>query len=300
MKLLIVLFAFIGMIEPINSKTLELSQTHTLLKSSIDKQLNKNEALFRFYCRGIIEDLAQQKIHYSIDGKSEFTELTNDEWFEIKTTPGNHRFQFFYTKSYEEIHISNISIKSQHKDEYAIHFNHAERPYILRKPVIYLYPEEITDVSFQLHTKGKLIFTYPTYENQWRFKAHPSGDLTFNNETFSYLFWEAEQTFDDQSFDLTTGSIIRGENTVQFLEKQLDTFGFTSKEKADFITYWAPQMMNNENNLVHFVLNEGANQFAELSITPKPDHLYRFYLVWSNVENVENYYYLVPQLIEPK
>ena len=33
------------------------------------------------------------------------------------------------------------------------------------KPVIYLYPEEVTDVTVQLDYDGQLTCTYPAYEN---------------------------------------------------------------------------------------------------------------------------------------
>ena len=75
-------------------------------------------------------------------------------------------------------------------------------------------------------------------------------------------------------------------------------FGFNSKEKADFITFWGPQLKGNDFNYVHLVLNEDANLFAELEITPTPNHIYRFYILTSKVENPNDYQNLVPQIIE--
>ena len=47
-----------------------------------------------------------------------------------------------------------------------------------RKPVIYLYPEETTEVTVKLDFKGKLTSTYPAYENGWKVTAQPDGTLT--------------------------------------------------------------------------------------------------------------------------
>ena len=43
------------------------------------------------------------------------------------------------------------------------------------KPVIYLYPEEETQVSVQLALDGGLTCTYPAYQNGWTVTAAPDG-----------------------------------------------------------------------------------------------------------------------------
>ena len=45
------------------------------------------------------------------------------------------------------------------------------------KPVIYLYPEEVTDVTVQLDYSGKLTCTYPAYENGWTVTPAPDSIL---------------------------------------------------------------------------------------------------------------------------
>lgn len=46
------------------------------------------------------------------------------------------------------------------------------------KPVIYLYPEEETQVSVRLDFDGELTSTYPSYEDGWTVDASPDGTLT--------------------------------------------------------------------------------------------------------------------------
>ena len=50
--------------------------------------------------------------------------------------------------------------------------------------------------------------------------------------------------------------------------------------------------------LYSFILNEDANLFAELDIIPTPDHVYRFYILTSKVEDPSDYENLQPQVIE--
>ena len=57
------------------------------------------------------------------------------------------------------------------------------------KPVIYLYPEEVTEVLAQLDYNGELTVTYPAYEDGWAVTAHPDGTLVdAEGKEYSYLF----------------------------------------------------------------------------------------------------------------
>ena len=46
------------------------------------------------------------------------------------------------------------------------------------KPVIYLYPEEETEVTVHLDYVGDLTTTYPAYESGWTVTAATNGTLT--------------------------------------------------------------------------------------------------------------------------
>ena len=53
-----------------------------------------------------------------------------------------------------------------------------EEEQLALKPVIYLYPEEETDVSVTLAYDGTLTCTYPNYKTGWHVSAKPDGTLT--------------------------------------------------------------------------------------------------------------------------
>ena len=74
------------------------------------------------------------------------------------------------------------------------------RPWFIRevesayaaKPVIYLYPEEETEVTVKLDCDGGLTCTYPAYEDGWSVTAQPDGTLTDGaGQTYRYLYWRA-------------------------------------------------------------------------------------------------------------
>ena len=60
-----------------------------------------------------------------------------------------------------------------------------EEEQLTLKPVIYLYPEEETDVSVTLAYDGTLTCTYPNYKTGWHVSAKPDGTLTDERPTGS-------------------------------------------------------------------------------------------------------------------
>ena len=80
------------------------------------------------------------------------------------------------------------------------------------KPVIYLYPEEETEVSVSLKPDGKLTCTYPAYNGGWTVTASPDGTLTDGRgQTYNYLYWEGET---HAQWDMSEGFCIKGEDTA--------------------------------------------------------------------------------------
>jgi hypothetical protein len=125
-----------------------------------------------------------------------------------------------------------------------------------------------------------LSFTYPQLpEDGWKFTAHPDGTLSVGEKTYPYLFWEMEH-LGDAVLPTTEGFFVSGEDAVAFLEKQLAALGFNDREKADFITFWGPQMAANEWMMVQFLINEACDPYAVLEIEPSPDNVNRVYLFW--------------------
>lgn len=145
------------------------------------------------------------------------------------------------------------------------------------KPVIYLYPEEKTEVSVKLDYDGGLTATWPAYEDGWNVTACPDGTLSdAQGNEYSYLFWEGVS---DTAYDFTEGFCVAGEDTAAFLRQTLAQLGLTPREYNEFIVYWLPKMQENPYNLIAFQ-GEAYTDTAKLAIEPQPDSLLRVFMAW--------------------
>lgn len=162
------------------------------------------------------------------------------------------------------------------------------------KPVLYLYPEEETQVEVTLDYDGKLTYTWPESNGKWKVTARPDGTLTdeAGNE-YSYLFWEGETTAMD--YDFSQGFCVAGEDTGEFLREVLAQMGLTPKEYNEFIVYWLPQMRDNAYNLISFQ-GESYTDHARLTIAPEPDSVLRVFMAWKPLEQAVE---VEPQSFQP-
>lgn len=149
------------------------------------------------------------------------------------------------------------------------------------KPVIYLYPETVTEVSVKLDLDGELTCTYPTYNEGWKVWANPSGLLKDENGLeYNYLYWEG---FLDAEYDFSKGFCVKGEDTAKFLEGALEQLGLNRKEANEFIVYWLPLMQENPYNVISFQTDVYC-QAAELEVNPAPDTLIRVFMTYKESE----------------
>ncbi len=154
--------------------------------------------------------------------------------------------------------------------------NSADEP-LEEKPVIYLYPEEHTEVFVSVDFNGKLTTTYPEYHNGWNVTAYPDGTLVDENGTeYNYLYWEG---ISGAEYDFSEGFCIKGEESSAFLENALTSLGLTRREANEFIVYWLPVMERNEYNIISFQ-TDVYTQTADLNISPEPDTLIRVFMAF--------------------
>ncbi len=149
-----------------------------------------------------------------------------------------------------------------------------------RKPVIYLYPEETTDVSVKVDCD--LTVTYPSYNDGWKVTAQLDGTLTnhADGRAYSYLFWEGEGYGEMDFFE---GFVVKCEDTVSFLQEKLSAMGMIPREYNEFIVYWLPYMQDNAYNLISFQW-ENYDVSAKLNITPEPDNMLRVFMAFKALE----------------
>ena len=176
--------------------------------------------------------------------------------------------------------VFNISLSDFEKLESFLNGLEKNTEALAGKPVLYLYPEQETDINVKLHFEGTLSVTYPAYENGWVVRAYPDGRLInyADGQEYSYLFWEGIPRH--ARWELNEGYCIAGADTASFLRQKLSDFGLTPKEYNEFIVYWLPQMQNNPYNLITFQW-DAYERIAPLEISPEPDSILRVFMVFA-------------------
>ncbi|NQV13683.1 MAG: hypothetical protein HQ530_05290 [Parcubacteria group bacterium] len=167
---------------------------------------------------------------------------------------------------------------------------------MIKKPVIYLYPTERQRVNVNIEFAGGLFVTYPEYNGAWNVVADPDGTITnlADNREYSYLFWEGNS--ENANYDLSTGFVVSGRDTVAFLQEKLAALGLTPREYNEFIVFWLPQMQDNRYNLIHFASKEEYDDRAVLNIDPEPDSLLRVFMTFKKLDDKIE---IEPQIIKP-
>ena len=152
------------------------------------------------------------------------------------------------------------------------------------KPVIYLYPEQETDVHVELELTGSdLSTTYPKYNGGWDVTAYPDGTLVnkADGTHHRYLFWDSVNS--RTRFDYSKGFCVAGSDTERFLKEKLTYMGLNEEEMNEFIVYWLPKLEHNAYNLIAFQSDVYTNA-AKLTVTPAPDSECRIFMAYVPLE----------------
>lgn len=162
-------------------------------------------------------------------------------------------------------------------------------PYTVDKPVIYLYPEEKTEVTVQVSDPELFTVTYPDYRNGWNVIAEKNGTLTDPDtlKTYYSLYYESELPEFSVMTSEKEGFLVAGDDVQSFLEEKLEVLGLNDREAEEMIIYWLPQMSQNDYNLVRFATREEIDEAMGLSIAPEPDSVIRVWMVWEGVSAEE-------------
>lgn len=153
----------------------------------------------------------------------------------------------------------------------------------ITKPIIYLYPKQETEVTVKVGNPQNLTHTYPKYKNEWKVLAKPNGDLKDikTGRNLYALYWEGINTVEP---NMTEGFIVKGEDTIKFLEEKLEVLGLNEREAEEFIVYWLPKLESNKYNFIRFQTEEEINNNMPLEITPKPDTIIRIVMEFKELE----------------
>jgi len=153
----------------------------------------------------------------------------------------------------------------------------------LDKPIIYIYPQEETEVSVKVGYPDSLTCTYPKYENGWDVIASPDGNLkdVKTGRNLYALYWEGIRT---KEGNIEDGFVVKGENVARFLEEKLEILGLNEREAEEFIVYWLPILEKNEYNFIRFYEKEEIDEMMPLEINPEPETLIRVLMGWKKLD----------------
>ena len=174
------------------------------------------------------------------------------------------------------------------KDEYnnIIKYGITKDPSIMivDKPIIYVYPKEETKVSVKLLNSSLITTSYPKYNDGWNVTAKPDGTLydEITNRHYYGLYYEGKNHNITMKND---GFVVKGEDTVKFLEEKLQILGLNEREINEFIIYWLPKLESNKYNYIRFETLEEINEYMPIEIIPKPDTLIRIAMDYKSLED---------------
>lgn len=178
------------------------------------------------------------------------------------------------------------------------------------KPVIYLYPQQTTNVTVRLDTSVQLTTHIPQYQNGWHVLAEPDGTLSnlsthkepckqyevahFGAEyasqacqqnRYPYLFWagNVRATAMPQS---KGGWVVTNNQLNDFLSEKLTEMGFVAKEKNDFLSYWVPMMRRQAAPFyqISFLQTRELGMLFPMVVTPQPDTIFRIFMDYSPLQ----------------
>lgn len=266
-------------------------QEFQIISSAPDATLDQNHARFELKFEDYLLNTGEAfpVIELSCNGVIQRFQLDSSLMHTIDVSPGKYQFMLIRTGDYNEIITDSITILPAHLTKARIYFtpkpvkiNDVGPPSIISyKPVIYFYSPKDLFVNVELTPSGTFTYTYPAYENGWEGTVKAQGGIAINKHHYPYLFWEGETPAIQTLVDYNEGFVVSKENVTAFLEEKLTEMGLNDQERTDFITFWGPRMVGSEKNHVQFLFNKEYDDIATLSVTPKPDHIFRLYMLWT-------------------
>ena len=126
----------------------------------------------------------------------------------------------------------------------------------------------------KLGNNNLITSSYPKYDKEWNVRVSKNGNIYDYKTQRNYyaLYWEA---MDNTKIDLTEGFIVKGKDTIKFLEEKLEYLGLNERETEEFIIYWLPKLENNKYNYIRFRTEEEINNYMPLYFSKNPDTLIR-------------------------
>lgn len=244
----------------------EFTNAYNIKSSLTPNDFDKENYIIVFaendYCGGKINGIRKIKIQTN--------EIRIDIGYDGSCGPCPATYEMFIVP----IDKAKINDDSKVSYNYIVENKYKCDPMVAYKPIIYLYPKEKTDITIKLLKEENLTTTYPKYKDKWKVIAYPNGNLIDKQTKRNQygLYWEGTNNYSKEEKE---GFIVRGKDTIKFLEKTLNKLGLSEREANEFIIYWLPKLEQNKYNYIHFASIETINNIMPLDVNPKPDTIIR-------------------------
>jgi hypothetical protein len=143
----------------------------------------------------------------------------------------------------------------------------------IAKPIVYLYPTEITMVDVSVTTPGEIFISDPLYpEGGWQdVEAHPDGTLYYEGKKYKELFYES--TVVEKIERPEAGIWIKAKDIEPELRRITTQLGLINGEQEDFLEFWVPVLNNMKSPYIYFSILPPDEKDAvdRLTISPEPD-----------------------------
>ena len=152
------------------------------------------------------------------------------------------------------------------------------------KPIIYLYPEETTELSVTLGKPENITCSYPKYDKDgWQVIAEPNGNIIDKQtgKNLYSLYWEG---INNNNVEFKEGFVVKAEDTIKFLEEKLAILGLNERESEEFIVYWLPKLQENKYNLIRFASMDEINESMPLNFSVQPDTVIRVLMQYKGLD----------------
>jgi hypothetical protein len=141
------------------------------------------------------------------------------------------------------------------------------------KPVVYLYPEEETNLSIKLNPDGYLTESNPLYEDGWEnLVAYPDGKIIYRGKDYESLHYEA---MINKFRTPKQGWVIEKENLPEFFDKILPKLGLNRKEAEEFKDYWVNRLRFSPYFFIGLLSQEEIERIEPIDFSTKPDTFIR-------------------------
>lgn len=135
----------------------------------------------------------------------------------------------------------------------------------VKKPAIYLYPTEDSNISVSLYVNGEITVTEPHYGQGWNVFVTEEGII---DGKYDYLFYEADL---DYILLPNEGWVVQYSELVPWFEENLVVLGLNEKEQMQFMQYWLKELPYSEYYEIRLLDDEFLKKNMGLVVAPVPD-----------------------------